>query len=88
MANIKQAKKRIRQTRRKTEFNRRRVSRIRTFIKKVDTAIEAGDRKAAEAALAQAKPEIHRGVNKGVFKKNTAARKISRLQKRINSLAS
>ena len=69
MANSAQAKKRIRQTERKTEVNRRRVSRIRTFVKKVDTAIEAGDKKAAEAAFAQAKPEIDRGVTKGVYKR-------------------
>lgn len=88
MANSPQAKKRIRQTERKTEVNRRRRSRIRTFVKQVETAIEAGDKKSAEAAFAAAKPEIDRGVTKGVYKKNTASRKISRLQKRINALAS
>ncbi len=88
MANTLQAKKRIRQTARKTDVNRGRVSRIRTFIKKVDTAIEAGDKKAAIAAFAAAKPEIARGVTKGVFQKNTASRKISKMQKRINALAS
>jgi len=88
MANTLQAKKRIRQTARKTDANRGRVSRIRTFVKKVDTAVEAGDKKAAQAAFALAKPEIARGVSKGVFRKNTASRKISRMQKRINALAS
>lgn len=88
MANTRQAKKRIRQTHAKTEVNRRSVSRIRTFTNKVETAIAAGDKKGAEAAFAAAKPEIDRGVSKGVFKKNTAGRKISRLQKRINTLAS
>ncbi len=88
MANSLQAKKRIRQTTVKTDVNRRRVSRIRTFVKKVESAIEAGDKKAALAAFAEAKPEIARGVTKGVYKKNTASRKISRLQKRINALAS
>lgn len=88
MANTLQAKKRIRQTARKTDVNRGRVSRIRTFVKKVDEAVEAGDKKAAEAAFAQAKPEIARGVTKGVYQKNTASRKISRMQKRINALAS
>lgn len=88
MANTLQAKKRIRQTARKTDANKRRVSRIRTSVKKVDTAIEAGDKKAAETAFAVAKPEIARGVTKGVFQKNTASRKISRMQKRINALAS
>lgn len=88
MANTLQAKKRIRQTATKTDTNRRRVSRIRTSVKKVDAAIEAGDKKAAIAAFAEAKPEIARGVTKGVFQKNTASRKISRMQKRINTLAS
>ncbi len=88
MANSPQARKRIRQTVKKTEVNKRRVSRIRTFVKKVDTAVEAGDKKAAEAAFAEAKPEIARGVTKGVYKKNTASRKISRMQKRINLIAS
>lgn len=88
MANTLQAKKRIRQSARKTDANKRRVSRIRTFVKKVETAIEAGDKKAAAVAFAAAKPEIARGVTKGVFQKNTASRKISRMQKRINVLAS
>jgi len=88
MANTLQAKKRIRQTVRKTDVNRGRVSRIRTYVKKVETAVEAGDKKAAEAAFAKAKPEIARGVSKGVLRKNTASRKISRMQKRINAIAS
>lgn len=88
MANIKQARKRIRQTAHKTEVNQKRMSRIRTFTRKVEAAIAAGDKKAAQTAFAAAKPEIDRGVTKGVFKENTAARKISRLQKRINALAS
>lgn len=88
MANTIQARKRIRQTGHKTEVNSKRVGRIRTVTRKVETAIAAGDKKAAEAAFAAAKPEIDRGVTKGVYKKNTAARKISRLQKRINFLAS
>jgi len=88
MANSLQAKKRIRQNAHKTEVNKQRRGRIRTFVKKVEAAIAAGDKKAAVAAFNDAKPEIDRGVTKGVYKKNTASRKISRLQKRINALAS
>lgn len=86
MANIRSAKKRIRQTARKTEVNRNRVSRIRTFVKKVETAIASGDKAAASEALKTAQPEIARGVTKGVIAKNTAARKISRLNTRIKAL--
>ena len=86
MANHKSAEKRIRQTERRTDVNRARVSRIRTFIKKVETAIEAGDKSAAAEALKQAQPEIQRGIVKGVIHRNTAARKISRLSVRIKSL--
>jgi small subunit ribosomal protein S20 len=86
MANIRSAKKRIRQTARKTEVNSNRVSRIRTFIKKVETAIASGDKSAASDALKAAQPEIARGVTKGVLVKNTASRKISRLNARIKAL--
>ena len=86
MANIRSAKKRIRQTARKTEVNSNRVSRIRTFIKKVETAIASGDKSAASDALKAAQPEIARGVTKGVLAKNTASRKISRLNARIKAL--
>lgn len=86
MANHKSAKKRIRQTARRTEVNRARVSRIRTFVKKVETAIAAGDKQAASEALRAAQPELHRGVNKGVLHRNTADRKLSRLASRINAL--
>ena len=67
-------------------MNHARISRVRTFIKKVEAAILAGDRDAAAAALQVAQPEIHRGVGRGVLHRNTAARKISRLAKRINAL--
>ena len=87
MPNIASAKKRMRQTKRRTEINRSRISRIRTFEKKVHTAIEAGDKKVAAEALKAAQPEIMRGVTKGVLLKNTAARKVSRLSKRIKSLS-
>ncbi len=86
MATHKSAKKRIRQTARRTLVNRNRISRIRTFVKKIETAIESGDKEAAASALRVAQPEIHRGVNKGVLHRNTAARRLSRLSRRINAL--
>jgi len=87
MATHKSAEKRIRQTERRTAVNRARVSRIRTFVKKVEAAIASGDRGAAVAAFAEAQPELHRGVNKGVVHRNTVARKLSRLSGRIKALA-
>ncbi|MEE8532328.1 MAG: 30S ribosomal protein S20 [Alphaproteobacteria bacterium] len=86
MAHIKSAKKRIRQTERRTQVNRARVSRIRTFVKKVELAIAGGDQNAAEDALRVAQPELMRGVTKGVVHKNTAARKMSRLAARIKAM--
>ncbi len=86
MANIRSAKKRIRQTARRTTVNRSRLTRVRTFIKKVETAIAAGDKPAAEAALRAAEPEIVRGAQKGLFHKNRAARKISRLSASIKKI--
>jgi small subunit ribosomal protein S20 len=86
MANIKSAKKRARQTVRRTLVNHMRLSRIRTCVKKVETAIAAGDKAAARAAFEEAQPELHRGVTKGVLHRNTAARKLSRLSARINAL--
>lgn len=86
MANHASAKKRIRQTARRTAVNRARVSRIRTFTKQVELAIASGDKEAAQAALKAAQPELHRGVSKGVMHRNTVARKLSRLSGRINAL--
>ena len=86
MANTPQAKKRIRRNARRTEVNRARVSRIRTFVKQVEAAIESGDKAQAVAAMQRVQPELARGVAKGVFHKNTAARKISRLTRRVASL--
>lgn len=86
MANTPQARKRIKRNANRTEVNGARVSRIRTFVKKVETAIEGGDKKAAAEALKAAQPEMDRGVAKGVFHKNTVARKMSRLSKRIAGL--
>lgn len=88
MANSKQAKKRIRQTARTTEVNRNRRSRMRTFEKKAELALQAGDKKAAQEAFTAAQPEIARNVNRGILHKNTAARKISRLSRRVKALSS
>lgn len=86
MANTPQARKRIRRNARRTVINGNRVSRIRTFIKAVETAIAGGKKADAEKALREAQPEIARGVAKGVMHKNTAARKMSRLSKRVAAL--
>ncbi|NYZ12916.1 30S ribosomal protein S20 [Azospirillum sp. RWY-5-1] len=86
MANHKSAEKRIRQTERRTEVNRARVSRIRTFVKKVELAIASGNKDAAAEAFKAAQPEIMRGATKGVLHRNTVARKLSRLSARIKSL--
>jgi len=86
MANTPQARKRIRRNTRRTIVNVNRKSRIRSRIKAVETAIEGGDKSAAAEALKIAQPELARGVAKGVFHRNTAARKMSRLSKRIAAL--
>jgi small subunit ribosomal protein S20 len=86
MANTPQAKKRIRRNARRTDINRTRVSRIRTFVKQVEAALEAGNKEQAAAALSKVQPELARGVSKGVVHKNTAARKMSRLSKRLAAL--
>lgn len=82
----KSAIKRVRRNKRRETVNAGRVGRIRTFIKKVETAIAGGDKEAARTAFAEAQPEIMRGVTKGVLHKNTASRKISRLNARIKAL--
>ncbi|MBW6528568.1 30S ribosomal protein S20 [Sphingomonas sp. RHCKR7] len=87
MANTPQAKKRIRRNERRAEVNGNRVGRIRTFVKKVEAALAAGDKAAAATALQAAQPELARGVAKGVLHKNAAARKFSRLTKRVAGLA-
>lgn len=86
MANTPQARKRIRRNDRRAEINTARVSRIRGFVKKVETAIEGGDKKVAQEALKAAQPELARGVARGVMHKNTVARKMSRLSKRVAAL--
>ena len=87
MANSAQAKKRIRQNERRRLINKSRVSRIRTFVRKVEEAIASGDKSAAGDALKAAQPEIMRGVTKGVIHKKTASRKVSRLSARVKALA-
>ncbi|RKF21643.1 30S ribosomal protein S20 [Altericroceibacterium spongiae] len=86
MANTPQARKRIRRNNRRAEINTSRMSRIRSFVKKVETALDAGNKEEAQNALKAAQPEIARGVARGVIHKNTAARKFSRLTKRVASL--
>ncbi|MEO1046050.1 MAG: 30S ribosomal protein S20 [Pseudomonadota bacterium] len=87
MANTPQARKRIRRNNRRAAINTNRMSRIRTYIKAVETAVEAGDKEQAVAALKTVQPEIARGVARGVLHKNTAARKFSRLTKRVAALS-
>ena len=87
MANTPQAKKRARQNEARFEINKARRSRIRTHLRKVEEAIASGDKEASVAALKAAQPELMRGVTKGVFHKNTASRKMSRLASRVKALA-
>jgi small subunit ribosomal protein S20 len=87
MANTPQAKKRIRRNQRRAEVNGNRIGRIRTFGKRVEAALAAGDKSAAATALQAAQPELARGVAKGVMHKNTASRKFARLTKRVAGLA-
>ncbi|HLB06187.1 MAG TPA: 30S ribosomal protein S20 [Alphaproteobacteria bacterium] len=87
MAHMRQAKKRIRQTERRTAVNRARKSRIRTLVRKVEDAIAAGNPEIARQALGAAEPEMARGVRKGVVHRNAAARKMSRLARRIKAIA-
>ncbi|MDE0932499.1 MAG: 30S ribosomal protein S20 [Novosphingopyxis baekryungensis] len=86
MANTPQAKKRIRRNAKRELVNKNRLSRVRTYIKKVETAIEAGDKDAASAALREMQPELARGVSKGIYHQNTASRKMSRLNKRVAAI--
>lgn len=87
MANTASARKRIRQTLRRTERNRARKSRVRTFLRNVEAAIAGGEKAAAATALRAAQPELQRAAGKGVLHRNTVARKISRLSARIKALA-
>ncbi|WP_044038886.1 30S ribosomal protein S20 [Octadecabacter arcticus] len=87
MANTPQAKKRARQNEARFQVNKARRSRIRTFLRKAEEAIASGEKDAATAALRALQPELMRGVSKGVFHKNTAARKMSRLSSRVKAIA-
>ncbi len=86
MAHHRSAKKRIRQTIKRTVVNRSRMSRIKTYLRKVEDALAKGDQAAAQSAFTEAEPEIRRGVTKGVLHLNTASRKISRLSRRVKAL--
>ena len=88
MANTASARKRIRQTATRTAWNHARKSRMRTFVKKVETAIASGDKTAAAVALRDAQPELQRASGKGVIYPNTVARKLSRLSARIKAIPS
>jgi small subunit ribosomal protein S20 len=86
MANHVSAKKRIRRNARRADVNGARRTRIRTFVKKIELAIAAGDARTAETALKAAQPELDRGVSKGILDKKTASRKLSRLSARVKAL--
>ncbi|HWB48766.1 MAG TPA: 30S ribosomal protein S20 [Stellaceae bacterium] len=86
MPHHKSAEKRLRQTEKRTAVNRARLSRVRTFVKKVELAISSGDKAAAQTAFQAAQPELHGATTKGVMHKNTVARKLSRLSARISAL--
>ena len=86
MANTKSAKKAVRKIARRTEVNRNRRSRLRTFVRRVEEAIASGDKAAAGTALVALQPELMRGAQKGVLHRNTAARKMSRLTKRVKAM--
>lgn len=86
MANTKSAKKMVRKIARRTEVNKSRRSRVRTYVRKVEEAIASGDKKAATTALKAAEPEIMRGVSRGVIHKNTGSRKVSRLAARVKGM--
>lgn len=86
MANIQSARKRIRRIERQTTVNKNRRTRIRTFLRSVEEAITSGKKSDAEAAFKAMQPELMRGVTKGLFHKNTASRRLSRMSSRIKSL--
>ena len=87
MANIKSAKKRILVIQTKTARNKSIKSKVKTYVNKVETAIAQGDKEAAASALVAATSEISKAASKGVYHKNTASRKISRLNKAVNAMA-
>ncbi|AZL15346.1 30S ribosomal protein S20 [Rickettsiales endosymbiont of Stachyamoeba lipophora] len=87
MANHKSAKKSIRQIQKRADVNKARKSRVKTYIKKVLEAIASGKNDDARKVLSEVQSEIDRGVTKGIFKKNTASRRISRLAARVKAMA-
>ncbi len=87
MANTSSAKKATRKNARRTAMNKNRRSRVRTYVRKVEEALAAGDKTAAEAAFLAAQPELMRAATKGVMHKNTASRKVSRLAQRLKTLS-
>ncbi|WP_298215505.1 30S ribosomal protein S20 [Acidocella sp.] len=87
MANIASAQKRIRQTLKRTARNKARKSRVHSFIRKVEEAVAAGDKEAAQSAFCAAQPEMQRAASKGVLKANTVSRKLSRLSARVKAIA-
>ncbi|ALE03371.1 30S ribosomal protein S20 [Bartonella ancashensis] len=87
MANTPSAKKAVRKIAARTQVNRIRRSRVRTFMRKLNDALAGGDRVSAEVAFRSFEPEVMRAVSKGVFHKNTAARKVSRLARRLKALS-
>jgi small subunit ribosomal protein S20 len=87
MANTSSAKKATRKIARRTAMNKNRRSRVRTYVRKVEEALAAGDKTAAEAAFLAAQPELMRAATKGVMHKNTASRKVSRLAQRLKTLS-
>lgn len=87
MPNTPSAKKAARKIAKRTEVNKARVSRMRTFVRKLEEAIASGDKSQADEAFKAAQPEIMRAAQKGVIHKNTASRKVSRLSKRVGALA-
>ncbi len=87
MANTRSAKKMVRKIARRTEVNKARRSRVRTYVRKVEEAIESGDKAAAQEALKNAQPELMRAVTKGIMHQNTSSRKVSRLSKRVREMA-
>ena len=86
MAHTRTAKKRVRQIETRTARNRARRSRVRSYLRKVDEAIASGDKTAAEAAFQAAMPEMHRTAQKGAMHRNTVARALSGLSRRINAM--
>ena len=87
MANTTSAKKATRKIARRTAVNKARRTKVRTYIRKVEEAITSGDKAEAGLALKNAQPEISRAASKGVLHRNTASRKVSRLAKRVNAMA-